>query len=188
MDHLQAIKNNYYAIHDHFIPLMLSTEEPLLRDRVVKEINPIIWIAWHILRTEDMYLSTVVFAERQEFHREDWMTKLNINTSNTGTGMSVEEADALSQQVNKDVLLEYNQRVKDRSIQFVNRSVDLSDKEFSEEKDINRRLREADSFPEKVRQERAKAYSQFPLSTGVTGILMHGFMHIGQYQVITKPL
>ncbi len=188
MDHTLAIKNNYLTIHDHFIPLMLKTEESLLRDRVVKEINPIIWITWHILRSEDMFLSTVVFNEIQEFHKGNWMDKLNVATNHTGTGMSVEEVDTLSKNINIVEMLMYNEVVKNRSLQYVDRSKELGDEEYKSEEDIYQSLHEADVFPEGVKQERAKAYSKYSLSNGIVGILMHGYMHIGQYMLITKPL
>ncbi len=185
---MQAIKNNYLAIHNHFIPLMLSTEEPLLRERVVKEINPIIWMAWHIIRTEDMYLNTVVFDQPQVFHEFDWLTRLKAGTSNTGTGMSPKDADELSQRLDKKSLLDYNDEVGKRSMTLLERSIDLDDDLFAGEEEIEHRLKVADVFPQGVMQERAKAYAQFPLASGITGIAMHGFMHIGQYQIITKPL
>ena len=188
MDYLQAIRNNYYAIHDHFLPQMLSTEEYQLRQRVIAEINPIIWICWHILRSEDMYLNTVMFGDRQVFDEDMWMEKLNITTPVTGTGMSREEADHLSKRVSKAALLDYNQAVKLRSLEQVSRSVELGDDVFDSEQNIDKRLKTANAFPEGVRQERAKAYAQYPLSGGITGITMHGFMHIGQYLAITKPL
>ena len=188
MDYFKAIKNSFYAIHDHFIPQMLDSEELKLRHRVIDEINPIIWIAWHMLRSEDMYLNTVVFGNKQVFEESDWMQRLNITTSITGTGMSTQEADELSKQVKKESLLEYNQAVKVRSLELVDRSKELGDDVFDSAENIDSRLKAANAFPEGIRQERAEAYAQFPLSNGINGITMHGFMHIGQYLAVTKPL
>ncbi len=146
------------------------------------------WIAWHILRTEDMYLSTVVYDETQAFHEGRWMDKLNISTANTGTGMSATEADEIARSIDRDQLLEYNQIIKERSLVYVDRSVELPDDVFAKEEDLDRCLQEAEVFPDGVRQERANAYAKFPLSVGITGIVMHGFMHVGQYLSVTKPL
>ncbi len=188
MDHFQAIKNSFLTIHSYFIPQMLSTEETLFRSRAIPEINSIAWIAWHILRTEDMFLNTVVYGEPQVFQSQDWGSKLGVPFSQVGTGMSREAADLVSKQVTIEGLSEYNKEVRNRSLQLVDRSVELDDDAFDSFENIDGRLKAADAFPDGVRQERASSYAKVPLASGITGITMHGFMHIGQYFSIAKPL
>lgn len=185
---LEILKSGYEGIHNHIIPLMLRTEEVKLRNRINKTINPIIWMSWHMLRTEDMFLSNVVFKLDQIFHVENWQNKLGITTANVGTGMGVEEADRLSAEVLLDPLLKYNQSVKQHSLNLLKQVNSLGSDELDPAQMIESRLRKAEAFPEGVLQERAGAYAPTPISTCLLGLINHSYMHFGQYLAIMKPL
>lgn len=188
MDQLTIIKNGYVGFHDNLIPLMLQTEDPMLRQRVTPAINPIIWMAWHILRTEDMFLNTVIFDKKQVFEQADWKARLNIKTNYIGTGITPEEADLISISLDLDQLHNYNQAVRENSLKLIDSYPSLEIDQIADESELNRRLMVVDAFPEGVRQSRAKAYAPTPISAGILGILNHGYMHLGQYFSITKPL
>lgn len=188
MDQLNIIKNGYKGFHDNLIPMMLQTKDPMLRERVTPTINPIIWMAWHILRTEDMFLNTVIFDEKQVFHQESWKTLLNINTNYIGTGITTDEADQISIDLDLDQLHNYNQAVRKNSLKLIDSYPSLGIDQIADENELDKRLKAVDSFPEGVRQNRAKAYAPTPISAGILGVLNHGYMHVGQYFSVTKPL
>ena len=185
---LEILKSGYEGVHNHIIPLMLRTDEDKLRNRINETINPIIWMSWHMLRTEDMFLSNVVFKTDQIFHAENWQNKLGIITANVGTGMSAEEADNLSADVLLEPLLEYNQSVKDHSLNLLVRVSKLESDKLDAPEMIESRLRKAQAFPEGVLEERASAYAPTPISTCLLGLINHSYMHFGQYLAIMKPL
>lgn len=148
MDQIQIIKHGYTGFHDNLIPLMLQTEDPDLPERVTPTINPIIWMAWHILRTEDMFLNTVIFDQKQVFHKDNWMARLNINTNYIGTGISPEEADQISIDLDIDQLHNYNQAVRENSLGLIDSYTKLTIDQIAEENELDTRLKAVDAFPE----------------------------------------
>ncbi len=185
---LEIIRSGYEGLHDHIIPSMLKRSEDQLRSRLIPTINPIIWMCWHMLRTEDMFLSNVIFREDQVFHLGNWQGKLGIDTANVGTGMTVAEADELAKQVNIEALKDYNIAVKEHSLELLNKTADLESDRLDDADLITGRLKKAQAFPDGVLQERAGAYSPTPVSTCILGLISHAYMHFGQYLVLTKPL
>ena len=188
MKEMEIVKGSYQGIHDHMIPMMLKTVEPRLRHRVMDGINPIIWMAWHIMRTEDMFFNTVMFNRQQVFQSGNWRKKLKIDTNHVGTGMTTQEADRLSLKVDLEELVKYNHEMKKAVIRLLDNPPIPIDNPLDSEKELDERLKMSDSFPEGVRQNRAKAYAPNPVSSGVIGLISHAYMHIGQYFVVTKPL
>ena len=175
-------------MHDHMIPAMLKTGEDRLRRRIIPSINPIIWMSWHVLRVEDMFLSNVVFRQEQIFHLGNWQSKLGISTANVGTGMSTNEADELAKEVKLEALKKYNLAVKGNSLDLLSKIDILDSNKLDDAEIIEARLRKGGVFPESVLQERARAYAPTPVSTCILGVISHTYMHFGQYLALTKPL
>ncbi len=185
---LDIIRSGYETVHDMIVPWMLKMDQARIRKRIVPAINPVVWMIWHVVRVEDMFLSTVVFKEDQEFHSENWQRRLNINTSNVGTGMTTEETDQLSLDVDLDALAAYNQAVKLHSLNLLERVPELQGNTLDSAKEIELRLKESMAFPDRVAEERARAYAPSPVSSCLLGVINHTYMHFGQYLSITKPL
>ena len=188
MVHLTVIKNSYIGLHDHMIPMMLNTKGPRLRNRTIERINPIVWMAWHILRCEDMYFNTIMFDLPQVYHRDNWKEKLKIKTNQVGTGMTVEEVNVISRKIDLGALFGYNQEMKSTILALLDQPPIPIDSPLDNEPLLYQRLKDTDSFPEEMCRNRAKAYAPFDVSSGLVGIISHAYMHIGQYNAITKSI
>ncbi len=185
---LEIIKSGYEGLHSFIIPAMLDDSRTDIRRRQIPTINPIIWMAWHVLRTEDMFLSNVIFRTTQLFNTQDWMTQLGIITPHVGTGMSAEQADQLALDLNLSALNEYNKALKEHSLNLLELVDALETNDLDPAEDIASRLKAEDAFPNGVLEERAKAYAPSPVSICLLGVINHGYMHFGQYLALTKPL
>ena len=185
---LEILKSGYKGIHDHIVPSMLRKDEELIRKRIIPSINPIIWMSWHMLRVEDMFLSNVVFKKQQVFHSEEWRNRLQIETAHVGTGMTVSETDSLASRIDVDALKDYNVAVEHHTSGLLSAIADLPNDQLDSAEDIERRLRIADAFPENVLVERASAYAPTPISACLLGVISHSYMHFGQYLALTKPI
>ena len=188
IDELAIIKTGYEAVHDRLIPFMFKMEEDKIRKRIIPLINPVAWMIWHVLRVEDMFLSDVIFRKRQEFHKGKWLKQLKINTPNVGTGMTKEQADQLSLQINLDALKSYNSAIKDQTLNLLMLLPDWPNDKLDDASVIEKRLLESKAFPPPVAKERAIAYAPTPVSACILGVINHTYMHFGQYLVLTKPL
>ena len=185
---LEILRSGYEGVHDQLIHAMLKSSEEQLRNRIIPSINPIIWMVWHILRSQDMFLSNVVFDDEQIFHSGNWHNKLGIDTQHTGTGMTVEEADQLAATVRIEPLRLYNKALKEHSLKLLSKVTELKSNQLDSAEAIATRLRAADAFPEEVLIERSTAYAPTSVSTCLLGVISHAYMHFGQYLVLTKPL
>lgn len=188
IDSLKLLSTSYELIHDRIIPFMLKMEENELRKRIIASVNPVGWMVWHVLRVEDMFLSTVVFSCTQLFHKDNWQEKLNIHTAQVGTGMSKSEADSLAASINLVELAAYNEAVREHSLRLLKSVPDLKNDQLDPASAIEERLKEAMAFPDAVAEERALAYEPTPVSTCLLGVIHHTYMHFGQYLALTKPL
>ena len=69
--------------------------ESQMRVRPAEAMNSIVWLLWHMARTEDVAVNLVVAGEFQVFD-DGWAARMNIPRPDMGTGMSNEEVDALT--------------------------------------------------------------------------------------------
>ena len=187
-DELNMLKSGYEAVHDRIIPFMSRMEEDRIRQRIIPLINPVAWMIWHVLRVEDMFLSDVVFRKEQAFHRDNWQDRINIETAQVGTGMTKEQADQLSLQIDLNQLKEYNAAVKEHSLNLIDMLPAWPSNQLDDADEIEKRLLDSNAFPAPVAKERAIAYAPTPVSSCVLGVISHTYMHFGQYLALTKPL
>ena len=70
--------------------------------------HSIVWIIWHIARIEDMTMNGLLAGKPQIFHRDDWLTRLNITIGHSGN-VVMDDADVteLSQVIDIDALKSY---------------------------------------------------------------------------------
>ena len=99
-----------------------------IRKRPAK-MNSIVWNIWHMARTEDVGINRLVTDGQQVFDQSNWMQKLNINFRHFGTGMSKEEVDSLSEEINIEALKNYHDAVEEQTMKvFAQLSeIDLED-------------------------------------------------------------
>ena len=188
LDEMEMTRTAYELVHDRIIPFMFKMEEAKMRKRIIPLINPVAWMIWHVLRVEDMFLSTVVFRKEQVFHMSDWQERLQIRTAQVGTGMSATEADNLALQIDLNSLKEYNIAIKEHSLKLLEILPEWPDNELDDAQKIENRLLVAKAFPPEVAKERAIAYAPTPVSACILGLINHTYMHFGQYLALTKPL
>jgi hypothetical protein len=70
--------------------------------------HSIAWLVWHIARIEDMTMNVLLAGKPQIFHRENWITKLNITVRHTGNVvMDAADVVELSQRIDIEALRAY---------------------------------------------------------------------------------
>lgn len=87
----------------------------LLRQRPHPQVNSIVWNLWHLVRVEDSGLNRFVTDGVQVLDEGDWLRKLNIPWRHSGSEMSFEEVDELSQQIDVTALQAYATAVQART-------------------------------------------------------------------------
>ena len=81
--------------------------------------NSIVWLFWHMARTEDVAVNLLVAGRPQVISEGDWPTRLNLSRHDIGTSMSDEEVRAVSEQVSIPSMLAYRNAVGLRTREVV---------------------------------------------------------------------
>ena len=81
-----------------------------MRVRPGKGLNSLVWLLWHMARTEDVGVNLVVTAGRQVFD-DDWARRMNISRRDTGSGETEDEVSELSAQADVAAVRAYRDAV-----------------------------------------------------------------------------
>lgn len=73
--------------------------------------NSMAWLFWHVARTEDVAINTVVANRPQVWDVGGWAARLHVDRRDVGTGMTDEEVASLSAAIDMAALREYRHMV-----------------------------------------------------------------------------
>jgi hypothetical protein len=84
--------------------------EAEMRVRPAKGLNSIVWLLWHMARTEDASVNLVV-AHRPQVLDNDWIHRLGVPWRHIGTGMTDDEVSELTQRADVAAVRAYRDAV-----------------------------------------------------------------------------
>ncbi|GAE90289.1 DinB family protein [Acetivibrio straminisolvens] len=126
---IELIQDLHSMVHSHYVyGRNIRTLEDELWDGLdkktfitmpAKEDVTIAWNIWHITRIEDLTVNILIADEIQEFKRQNWPSRLNIEVSDTGNAMSDDEIIDLSNKINMEELREYRKAVGKRTKEVI---------------------------------------------------------------------
>jgi hypothetical protein len=96
----------------------LSDEQ--MRARPVKGVNSILWLLWHMARTEDAAVNLVVHGGRQVLD-DAWTRRMRVDRRDIGTGMTDDEVSDLSANADIAAVWAYRSAVGARTREVVGR-------------------------------------------------------------------
>lgn len=88
--------------------------EAQLRVRPGPGLNSILWLLWHMARTEDVAVNLVV-AGRDQVLDEAWARRMNVPRRDMGTGMTADEVAALTERADVAAVRAYRAAVGRRT-------------------------------------------------------------------------
>lgn len=74
---------------------VFEVSDDQMRVRPGNGLNSLIWLLWHMARTEDAAVNPVV-AGRPQVLDDDWVRRMNVRWRNIGTGMTDDEVTDLT--------------------------------------------------------------------------------------------
>jgi hypothetical protein len=98
--------------------VLAGLTEAEMRLRPVKGVNSIVWLLWHMARTEDASVNLVVADGRQVLD-DDWLRRLNVPVRHIGTGMTDDEVAELTQRADVAAVGAYRAAVARRTREVV---------------------------------------------------------------------
>ncbi len=89
-----------------------------MRLRPAKGVNSLVWILWHMARTEDAAVNPVV-AARDQVLDDGWMRRMNVPWRIIGSGMTDDEVTALTDRADVAAVRAYRSAVGLRTREVV---------------------------------------------------------------------
>src|SRR6185436_21089647 len=108
-------------VSGHVFPIQrifgeLSDEQ--MRMRPGTRLNSLVWLLWHMARTEDAAVNPVV-AARDQVLDEDWLRRINVPQRTIGTGMTSDEVTEMSARADVAAVRAYRSAVGRRTQEVV---------------------------------------------------------------------
>lgn len=94
------------------------TEEQMRR-RPAEGMNSLVWILWHMARSEDMGVNALVAGRPQVIEEAGWLDRLGLSRADIGTGMTDDEVADFSGQVDIATMQAYRSAVGLRTREVV---------------------------------------------------------------------
>jgi hypothetical protein len=92
--------------------------EDTMRMRPGRGLNSLVWLLWHMARTEDAAVNSVV-AARDQVLDEGWIRRMNVAWRTIGTGMTGEEVAEMSAHADIAAVRAYRSAVGRRTQEVV---------------------------------------------------------------------
>jgi len=85
-----------------------------MRVRPAPHLNSLIWLLWHMARTEDVAVNLVV-ADCAQVLDDQWTERMNIPWRTIGTGMTEDDVESLTRQADMAAVKAYHAAVGQRT-------------------------------------------------------------------------
>jgi hypothetical protein len=107
-------------VSGHAVPerWLRGLSDDQLRRRPGEGLNSIVWLLWHMARTEDVAVNLVV-AARPQVLDDTWTRQMNVPRRDMGTGMTGDEVAVLSEQADVAAVRRYRSAVGVRTREVV---------------------------------------------------------------------
>ena len=112
----EVFLQRYGPLYDFYLAgIWEQVPEELMRERPHARLNSIAWNLWHLTRVEDAGLNRFVTDGVQVLDEGDWMARMNAPWRHHGSGMTLEEVEALSGRIDLGALRQYADAVQGRT-------------------------------------------------------------------------
>ena len=118
MQHADSHAGDVYG-RPTFVDRVFGTPNDVqMRVRPAKGVNSLVWLLWHMARTEDVAVNLVVTAGTQVLD-DAWARRMNVARRDTGSGMTEDEVDGLTARADIAAVRAYRSAVGVRTREVV---------------------------------------------------------------------
>jgi hypothetical protein len=185
MDTRQFFLYRHASAHEGSTELLFNDTDEHIRSRPHPSVNSIVWLFWHIARTEDLAINRFVGDRNQVLDDEEWMPRLGIYRRDIGTGMTYAEVDDLSEQVNLEALRAYWGSVGRRTVAVVTELTPDDLDRVNEGAHVRRVVFDEGAIQGEHREAAVGIWSGLTWGKALAYLgLTHSFGHIGEMEII----
>lgn len=167
--------------------LLRDLTEEHLRARPLPGFNSLVWLFWHMTRGEDVGMNLVIAEGPQVLDEDGWAERLGVSIRDVATGMTDQEVDQFSQQVDIEALLAYRTAVGKRT-QAIVRELRPEVLEEKIDNGLIQRVQEAGAFGPNTEWVPKRWLGKPKSFTLMYTVLGHTYIHIGQCEDIRSLL
>ena len=182
--HAPEVGQPDFSVQDY---LLRDLTEEHLRARPLAGFNSLAWLFWHMTRGEDVGMNLVIAGNPQVLDECDWIERLGVSFRDVATGMTDQEVDAFSQQVDIEALLGYRTAVGKRT-QAIVRELRSEVLEEKIDQELIQRVQEAGAFGPNTEWVPKRWLGKSKSFTLMYTVLGHTYIHIGQCEDIRSLL
>lgn len=157
-----------------------------LRRRPFPRANSIVWLLWHLARSEDLAANVMLGGRPQVLDGEGWLGRLGLTGREMGTGANDDEVGEVTARIDIPALLAYRVAVGRRTRDVV-RSLGPGDLEGLV--DASRLLTSgAFADPEEAARRVASYWSALSKQVLFTTLATHSYTHLGEAGAIKTAI
>ena len=149
-----------------------------MRLRPGKGLNSLVWLLWHMARTEDAAVNLIV-ARRDQVFDSEWARRMNVPWRNIGTGMTEDEVAGLSETADVAAVRAYRAAVGRRTREVVQALPAAAWQEVVGEDDI-RRAAATGAFRDWVEGQRSPWQGWTRAEQLASSAVRHNAAHLGE--------
>ena len=118
VQHESVHTSDVEGVLSYFDRVLGGLSEADLRARPAPGVNSIVWLLWHMARTEDAAVNLVV-ANRPQVLDDHWVRRLGAPWRHIGTGMTEDEVSDLTRRADVEAVRAYRDAVGRRTREVV---------------------------------------------------------------------
>ena len=186
MDLIRWIRGQHRGVRRVFESNIYSAlDADQMRDRPDGSGNSVVWLMWHLARTEDAIVNAVIHERDQILLTDGWTEKLGVESTLIGTGLGEEEVEDISKRIDVDSVNEYWKTVADETSEWLKTM-----NEETLERIPEWRIEEAPPIIAGVENAAAASFWSGRTVGFLFGgtVISHGYIHIGEMQSIVGRL
>ena len=189
MDLQQLFFQRYDALYSFWIgDLWTLVPEELMRQRPHTRVNSIVWNLWHLTRVEDVALNRFIADLPQVMEEGGWMQRMKIPFRHHGGGMTMDEVEELSRNIDVPALHGYSDTVQARTREIVDR-LSMDDLDAVLEEDRLRRVMLDEGVARNRDAGMIENYLGWSKGKSLMNLgLTHPYQHVGEIGVIAALL
>ncbi|HVE76040.1 MAG TPA: DinB family protein [Actinomycetota bacterium] len=140
--------------------------------------NSIVWLMWHVARTEDTLVNRFLRADPQLIESKEWAERIGVADQRIGTGYSDDEVEGFSAAADPAEVDAYWEAVS-KSTRAWLKTISAEDLDLVP--DAEGRLGSGPALSAKADDALVSVYKGRSVGFALAnGVIMHGYLHVGE--------
>ena len=167
--------------------VLRGVPEAQMRLRPHPGFNSLAWLFWHMTRSEDIGVNSIIAERTQVLDHDGWLGRLGVARRDLGSGMTDDEVDRFNARIDVAALLAYRGAVGRQTHQIIRvLPPDVLDQVI--DRDLLQRARDDGAFGARAAWVPQRWLGKPKAFTLTWTVLTHTLIHLGEGLVVRRLL